>query len=170
MSVFPISITKSTFRYTGGGSDKEYHTVLITQSGRAGKHGLGITRWGKTGTWGQMDFHPGTAVAVADTIVAKEKEKRRKGYETISTKTILAKSPDEFQAALGAGYYFKLGEHLEFICPGADAKGVKAEAPIEWEEKPGGKFKPKERPPKLVEEEKQSPDQAYADNPLYGAF
>lgn len=169
MSVFPISITKSTFRYTGGGSDKEYHTVLITQRG-PGLRGLGITRWGKTGTWGQMDFHPGAAAVVAPTIVAKEKEKRRKGYETISTKTVFATNADEFQAVLGAGYYFKLGEHLEFICPGADAKGVKSEAPIEWVEKPGGKFKPKERPPKLVEEEKKSPDQAYVDNPLYGAF
>lgn len=167
--MFPFRIRKISMQHTGS-TKKEYHLVLIVRD--SSKTALCICRWGKAGTWGEMQFHwdkPG------DVFWKKLEEKRRRGYETTRDVAKVASDIGEFKGALGP-YYFKIGaDNLKRLIPDLDPKhleGVKSSDPARWTEngEPIGAVKK----PKHVEVEESRPsptlEERVAQNPLWGAF
>jgi len=72
---YPVKITSWSLDHQGG--TKQYHFMKIeTADGLA----LGITRWGKTGTFGQIAIEDGLAKKISPSLVKKENEKIKKGY------------------------------------------------------------------------------------------
>lgn len=166
-SLFPITIYKTTLHSNKGGSNKDYHLVTIyTKNGPA----LLIKRWGKAGTWGQMEFVRGSQIQIEQrrNDVYREKTSSARGYEQIATARVTADDAADFITKLGSAYYYKLGDNLEYILPGASLKGQKQGTKVEaWDEVAPGKFMPAEKAPvaKVTTEAER-----YANNPLWGAF
>jgi hypothetical protein len=126
-------VERKSMRHSGG--TKDYHLVSVTNVDNA-RHLL-IRRWAKAGQWGNgIKIEPCSGIGTltrAWAEAAKEKFKageydrniaeNRKDYETV----------DELQKALGQ-YWPKLGEHAEWLIPGVDMGGKRAEVAAEWSE------------------------------------
>ena len=91
------------------GGTKQYHLIEIIRSD--GKASLGISRWGKTGAWGEMQFVDGKSHEVTSFIRDKLRAKQARKYKIVRDKSWDVKSEGDFKTVLG-DYYYKLGSHL----------------------------------------------------------
>lgn len=161
-----ITIRKLSMQHRGG--TKEYHLLLVANS-ENGK-GLLVSRWGKTGAWGQMKTEKGTESDATRAFHAKFDEKSTRGYRTTADKTDGVHTYEEAAKIIGMTYWPQLGAHnLEHVFPGVDTAGVREAKPATWKETKDGKWERDDKP----EHSMPSKDDELAEaksNPNWGLF
>lgn len=161
-----ILIRKVSMQHRGG--TKEYHLLSVrnTTTGKA----ILVTRWGKTGTWGQMKTEKGTETDVSRAFDAKFDEKSGRGYRITNEKNASAANADEAQHIIGITYWPQIGAaNLEHVLPGVDTTGVREAKPATWKETKDGKWERDDKPEHSMPTKEDEIAEAKA-NPNWGLF
>lgn len=159
---YPVIVQKLSLKHRLG--SKEYHIVLIANA----NGGLIVNRWGKTGTWGQMqtDFHLSDAAKSA--FEAKRREKEGRGYHEERITTVVCDDYDAFNKALGPQYMMQIGgDNLNRIVPGISIVGSREVKPRIWDEKAG---RYADHTPKTIPEPETTIEEHISRNANWGAF
>lgn len=172
MSVYPITISKTTMGYTYGRSDKQYHVlVLHNADGRA----VLINRWGKRGSWGKLDVQQynsdDEAYKTAQKLTGYKISSR--GYTIEAENTVECNDARKLIDALGPQYYYNIGcEALKWLDPDISVSGVKPPeslSPVFVQDK-NGRWVPEPRPPRMPAELVPTPEPIVEKNPMWGLF
>lgn len=181
-STYPISIEIVSLEHKGG--TKAYHLYrMSTKSGAS----LVAFRWGKVGTFGEVQTHKFDTIGSAEEAFDKKLAAKMRGGYSPSTrhdpKPSTAPSFEDLRDAIGRPMLTRLGPtNLKHIDPNIDTTGMKEPDPPRLDENgrlhPGTEAKKRreeeERVRKAAAEiaarEEQERQEAYKDNPLFGAF
>lgn len=158
---------------------KEYHllSVVNNKTGRA----LVVFRWGKKGSWGQMQVQTGTISAIRKLYQEKTHEKEKGRYNQTNDTAIKAETDADVKRLVTPPYWAKLGsDNIKYVMPDADVTGIEEPQVVEFDEELDGKFKVKHRikeHPDFVEDEavkaqrqlEEAKNRQKAD-PLWGMF
>lgn len=174
MSVYPIKTRSISMDHRGG--TKSYHLMIVEA---ANGHSVFISRWGKTGAFGEVKVEtfdsPKKAQQAWD---RKEREKVKNGYgQTAPARESRADKQDELIKAIGLTIFNKMGAkavlHLD---PTFDTTGMREADPPQYDEETGRKLDTA-RKADLEEAMKQqrlmeaaAAEEAYRNNPIYGRF
>lgn len=170
--MFPFKIRKVSLRHRGG--TKEYHFVSIRSADPSKGPSLAIFRWGKAGSWGQLSFDRGNVFGVEDACEKKLREKEGRGYSVSKDATVEVNDLAALKTSLGVGYWGSLGEHIDYLLPGAadaEKRGVRTPDPPRFDE--NGNPTGLARKPKLIEEPPEAEptvEDRVAQNPNWGMF
>lgn len=180
--VYPITVESVSLDHKGG--TKSYHLKLVhSKSGNS----LVIYRWGKTGEFGSVKVEKFVFAEEASKAFEKKMtEKMRKGYAVNSKHDPAPKTADDFadlRKLVGSPVMSKLqADELKHIDPDADTKGMREREDPRFTE--DGKWdadaadrraREKQAEIRKAQEEakrkeEQEAQQAYANDPNFGAF
>lgn len=170
--MFPFAIRKVSLEHRGG--TKEYHLVCIQSKDSKSGPSLLIKRWGKKGTWGQVQFIRGNAFEVEDEFTKIQRQKEGRGYDVTSENRNGAEDIDGLRKVLGPGYWRDMGKELPYLMPGKDPsafKGARAAVEPRFDDdgNPTGAEPPK---PKLIDDlpPPKTREELIESNPLWGSF
>lgn len=180
--VYPIQIESVSLDHSGG--TKSYHAKkLVAQSGKS----LVIFRWGKTGTFGDIQVFEFDTASEADKAFEKKLASKMSNGYAISPrhdpKPVKADDFEELRALMGRAMMSKIGaSNLKYIDPTADTTGMREvelprldeEGRINWEAVTERSLRLEEEKRKAREEiaarERAEAESAYSNNPIWGAF
>lgn len=169
--IYPISIQRRTLSFEQGRSSKEYHIIYIeTAGGRA----LVINRWGRKGSWGQMQVFAFSKLTEAASYAAeKEREKIGKGYSVSAVPPVQVCADEyDFRMRLGPQYIANLNpDNLRFLLgEDVDTTGVRERENPEFEQTPDGRWVRKEKPLNTIKDPEPTVEEQVSRNPLWGLF
>lgn len=128
MSAYPMQVRSVSMDHTGG--TKSYHLLLVTTAdGRS----LFVSRWGKTGAFGEMK--PETFPTSAGGEKAWDKKERQKasgGYRQHGAVRVEAvNDAGDLRRAIGIGVWGKVGAAaLKHLDPSLDTSGMREADPV----------------------------------------
>lgn len=174
MSVYPMHVLKETLNHKGG--TKSFHLMeIVNAKGNA----VLITRWGKTGTFGQFDVKSFTDGDNCKKAYSKKRaEKTKKGYMPTPSDMDIVQSEQELRLLLGVGYLSRFGaDNLRVLDPNADTTGIRGPS-VDYDEDGNKVDNAKRIDAKLMElakereaeEQRKREEEAYASNPMFGLF
>lgn len=172
MSTYPIKVHSQTFDHRGG--TKSYHLMLIeTADGRS----VFINRWGKKGQFGELQVKEfDDKIKAWKEYERKERDKTKNGYAPEGpARDADAATSGNLVKAIGLAVFNKMGaKAVRFIDPDFDTTGMREAEPNRLDE--DGRLTGDDKPRKadianqLKADREKEMAEAYANNPLFGAF
>jgi len=174
---YPVNITRVSLNHRGG--TKSYHVYLVET---AGGQAVFISRWGKTGQFGDLKVEIGTPKKMASAYDSKLRQKRNGGYEAAAPQRVDAAGDwSGVVSILTPALVAKMGkEAIEAIDPAIDTSSIPSARPARLDEEgrltgddaprgvdPRSFAEAQERAKREAQEKER---QAYANDPMYGAF
>jgi predicted DNA-binding WGR domain protein len=167
---YPMSISRASLDHRGG--TKSYHLLQITN---ALGQSVFVSRWGKTGAFGDVKIERGSSDAMSKAWLKKHSEKERGGYAVVSSENFKAKDLDELIKWVGRPTWTKLSaDDLKHLDSTIGTNGVREAEPPRFTES-GDFVGVQARKVEITEEMKEQVklekfEQARARNPNYGRF
>jgi predicted DNA-binding WGR domain protein len=171
---YPIKTRSISLDHRGG--TKSYHLMIIEA---ANGNAVFISRWGKTGQFGEMKVEEYDSPAKAmKAWEKKEREKTRNGYgQAGPAREGRADTSDEFPKAVSLSIFNKMGASaVKHLDPGFDTAGMREADPAQYDEETGRKIDTARKADisEALAAEKAASEkaaaEAYADNPIFGRF
>lgn len=178
MSAYPMTVHTESLDHSGG--SKSFHLMQIdANDGRS----VFVSRWGKTGAFGQFKVERFENRPEARRAWDKKRnEKRGGGYRPGATNMVVAENEADLRRILGVGYLSTFGpDNLRHLDPHFNVTGVRG-AKVDYDENGEKVDTAKRVDPRLLREaaererqEKEAQAAAqraatYNDDPLFGLF